>query len=427
MKLATTCAFGAALLAVLAGVRGQSWEAISPGGSTDCIVGDYSYFVRRGLQTNLLIEFEGGGGCWDAATCEQGLAKVDVNVPQTLAALNEYRGIQDHFNPSNTFANWTHVYIPYCTADIHIGTVAENAYGVPHVGLTNGFAAFDWIVENVPAPEKVMTTGCSAGGYGAAFWAPRYMKQYPYAKQFVLNDSGNGVQAEAQYFSTLSSWGFVNGLASDAVPAYNDYDFEEFDPIKSTSDVSVLAAQEYPDAIIATFTTNADNVQAFFYGAGGGDPLQWSPLMREITQDTLRRAPNTAAMIDQGFGHCIIGGDAYYSKEVNGVKLIEWLDDMVNGREFSRFVDCCPPPTGSPTPVPPTSTPTLDQSPGLSTPTSAPTTLSPANDPSNTTAIVGGIIGAVVLAGLGAGIYSRKKRAAQKQEAMGSAAPTDHV
>jgi hypothetical protein len=287
-----------------------------------------------------MVEFEGGGGCWDAVTCSQGLAKEEVDVDSTLAGLNSHSGIQDHFNPRNTFANWTHVYVPYCTADIHVGSVPENSYGFPHVGLANGHEAFSWVLENVDSPEKIMVTGCSAGGYGAQFWSPRFQSAFAQSKQFVFNDSGNGVQAEGQYSLTLDNWNFAGGLANDAVPAYDDYDFSWKGLPATTSTPVVLAANAYPDAVIASYTTNADFVQALFYGVGGGDPSEWTSMMRGIVDDVEAKTSNTANFIAPGDDHCIIVGNDYYSTEVNGVNLVDWLDDMVNEREYPRRVDC---------------------------------------------------------------------------------------
>src|SRR5690349_7759662 len=47
------------------------WTWIYPGGDTECALGgEYRFLVRPGDTDKLLIHFEGGGACWDGATCD---------------------------------------------------------------------------------------------------------------------------------------------------------------------------------------------------------------------------------------------------------------------------------------------------------------------------------------------------------------------
>ena len=61
------------------------------------------------------------------------------------------------------FSEYTSVFIPYCTQDIHFGDNKETSYGVQHVGAHNIFGTLQWIFENFPNPENIFITGCSAG------------------------------------------------------------------------------------------------------------------------------------------------------------------------------------------------------------------------------------------------------------------------
>ena len=61
------------------------------------------------------------------------------------------------------FSEYTSVFIPYCTQDIHFGDNQETSYGVQHVGAHNIFGTLQWIFENFPNPENIFITGCSAG------------------------------------------------------------------------------------------------------------------------------------------------------------------------------------------------------------------------------------------------------------------------
>ena len=64
--------------------------------------------------------------------------------------------------------------MPYCTGDLHWGNSSvEYLAGVTieHRGAVNARAAVDWLVEQLPSPEGLLVTGCSAGAYASLFWA----------------------------------------------------------------------------------------------------------------------------------------------------------------------------------------------------------------------------------------------------------------
>ena len=62
-----------------------------------------------------------GGACWNDVTCALGTAKSSVNVKSTISGLNS--GIHDGTNPENPVAEWNHLYVPYCSADVHAGNL----------------------------------------------------------------------------------------------------------------------------------------------------------------------------------------------------------------------------------------------------------------------------------------------------------------
>ena len=144
----------------------NGWQEVKPGGDTRCSRGtDYSYFVRPGLTDKLLVQFQGGGACWNSGTCSIAGAifteTVDT-IRQTVGVYNE--GIYDHSNPDNPFQNWTHVFVPYCTGDVHWGNQTEDygTFTIHHNGYKNSLSAMSWIAENIPSPAKVAVTGCAS-------------------------------------------------------------------------------------------------------------------------------------------------------------------------------------------------------------------------------------------------------------------------
>lgn len=201
-----------ALLSALA----RGWNELRPGGAAACSRGQpFGFFVRPPLGAGavsgapavarVLVEFEGGGACWDARTCrpnpsspfkaDVGFTRLGIEAANGGAALPggfgaaALSGVYDGGNPANPFpaADWMHVYVPYCTGDLHWGN-ATRAYGpgvtVLHRGAVNAGAAVGWVVREVAVAgvAQVVVTGCSAGGYGAAMWGAHLAAAYPTAK-----------------------------------------------------------------------------------------------------------------------------------------------------------------------------------------------------------------------------------------------------
>ena len=132
-------------LLVPAGAAAQGWETVVPGGETICSDGSPYFFVHRGDPGKLLVEFEGGGACWSGATCEADLYnKTVTSDPEVARQTGQLQGIYDRTNPANPLKDYTHVYIPYCTGDLHWGNAVANyasvsgkPYVIQHKGAVN--------------------------------------------------------------------------------------------------------------------------------------------------------------------------------------------------------------------------------------------------------------------------------------------------
>ena len=86
-------------------------------------------------------------------------------------------------------------------------------------------------------------------------------------------------------------------------------------------------------------TDNADSVQVAFTALAGGPSLRWTEAMREIVPSVL--APESGYYIADGSSHCTIPGNSLYSVMADGVRLIDWLAALVEGRGWDRTIDCC--------------------------------------------------------------------------------------
>src|SRR5688572_1119188 len=80
---------------------GADWQSIEPGGDTVCSDGSpYRFFVHAGDPGRLLVEFEGGGGCWSAETCALEIyTRRITHDPEAARRQGQLVGIYDRANP----------------------------------------------------------------------------------------------------------------------------------------------------------------------------------------------------------------------------------------------------------------------------------------------------------------------------------------
>ena len=148
----------------------------------------------------VMIYLQGGGACYDAMSCEQNAntpiagenfsrAKFD-NWVETLGN----QGVFNTENPTNPVAGWNHVYIPYCTGDLH-GGEREDAL-VPGVAGKQQFVGYRNLrnVLKRVAPyfrdaEDVALIGASAGGFGVLINYPQVVEAFGGRSVAALVDS----------------------------------------------------------------------------------------------------------------------------------------------------------------------------------------------------------------------------------------------
>ena len=326
------------------------WNELAGGEGTVCADGsEYSYFAQVGSAEKLVIDFQGGGACWNAQSCSRPISEENENglyLPKLLPSdvtQATPQGIYDRDNEANPVGDWNHVYIPYCTGDLHIGNATQTyslengeSLEIQHKGAVNAQAALDWTFETFSEPEAVFVTGCSAGAYGAAYWTATIEAQYPDTPIYQLGDCGAGVASDAFTQTIASSW--------NAAATFPDITFDA-DAVTSTY---VNTLEDSDDLQMAQYNSLFDEIQVFFYAFGLGMPVspelatEWSNMMLN-SMTTIKTAEEEDFVsyisladddddLSDGTQHCIIGAENFYDLETNGVNFRDWLDDYVNGR-----------------------------------------------------------------------------------------------
>lgn len=170
--------------------------------------------INPGTSPNVLLFLMGGGACWDYSTCiTVGFAahgpfqKADFD-----GFTRGFSGILDRKNPDNPAPDWTYVFVPYCTGDVHAGdnevvySSGNDSQTYRHRGRRNLEAFIKRVAGTFPGAPKVVISGSSAGGYGAAFGFPIARRYFPDAKVYLLDDSGPPLMGSAIPDSFRAAW-----------------------------------------------------------------------------------------------------------------------------------------------------------------------------------------------------------------------------
>jgi hypothetical protein len=187
-----------------------SFQKIAPGGATGCATGaPFSFFYRAGSVNKVVVEFQGGGACWSAATCAAPLFTTTAAPPK-----EDDQGIHSNTDARNPFRGWHHMFVPYCTGDIFAGNktteyqgASGNKFAIRHFGRANAQAALNYVFANAPQnPDVVATVGCSAGSLGGYINGPYVFDRYPKSRRFYFGDSFVGVMSTSQFRDGLENW-----------------------------------------------------------------------------------------------------------------------------------------------------------------------------------------------------------------------------
>jgi hypothetical protein len=277
---------------------------------------------------DLLIYFNGGGACWDATTCLE--RPVSAHGPFTktqfdaLSARSLSNSILDRQLANNPFRDWNLFFIPYCTGDLHIGnadvvyTTSSTSKTFHHKGRANTEAFLARIAATVPSPERVVVTGVSAGGFGAALNYDLVRSHFPDAEVFLIDDSGpllkNNAISQQLRDAWAQAWNYT--AVMDAIDPAVKNDF---------SALYTVLSRKYPQDRMALLSSQQDQVIRQYVGLSG--PAFQSAL-QELQSTVIDPLPNTRSFVTAGQAHTLLLNPASQSSQ--GVAFMDWLNQMMN-------------------------------------------------------------------------------------------------
>lgn len=298
----------------------------------------YRFWVRPGTADGLVIFFDGGGACWDDVTCaiprrreaerdDDGFYKAEL-IPSDNP--NRFSGIFDLNNARNPVRDWTFIYVPYCTGDVHSGSNTAHyrdpdtgePYAIEHRGADNFRVVLHWMKDNLPQPAQILVAGSSAGAYGASTHYARIRAAFPRGRALMLGDAGQGVTTQAFLDQRDASWRF--SVPRDVLPR----------GVAVTPQVDIVArlAARYPRDRFAQYTTAHDITQSSFYALMGAENacVAWTQTMTEALSRR-QRLQNFRSYLASGETHAILRTPRFYTEQSGGAPLAEWLAAALSG------------------------------------------------------------------------------------------------
>jgi hypothetical protein len=275
---------------------------------------------------NVVIYMQGGGACWDALTCY--LAQTAVNISSGYDEGNFDSDVTNFLSSSlfdrgdegNPVKDYSFVFVPYCTGDVHSGdNVADHAgKETHHVGGANMTAYLERIVPTWKDADRVILSGSSAGGFGAGFNWWRIQKAFGDTRVDLIDDCGPPLPApflkESLEQDWRSAWSLDAGLPPDCPECLEDLD-ELFGYYRTHHTKNRAALLSY----------RKDQVISFFFQISESEV---SDGLDALVDKHLSGADNFRYFFLAGNTHCTLQDPK--SLESGGVNLQHWLQLMLD-------------------------------------------------------------------------------------------------
>jgi hypothetical protein len=348
-------------------------------------------FVHYGTANKLFIYLEGGGACSSPTFCSHNPQEVDnafsggaqsqgQTIGASLGAVNGASmlpyvptpasgltpayspGIFDFTNSANPVKDWSGVYVPYCTGDVHFGT-ADNvtipgdgvlpALTNQHfVGYRNMQKFIGHLVPTFPNVTQVLLTGASAGGFGAGLNFGMVQDSFGSIPVTVIDDSGPPFRSSYLPACVQKQWrelwGFDAALPSDCKECFNSDG-------SGLTDIVLYWHHKYKHARVGLISTVQDEVMRLFFASGDNNcssnnatALSLSPYpaaqYTQGLQDLVTTYQCTGALATYYVGgmnsnfpnptyHQHIFRSEFYAVDTNmgSVTMAQWMQNVLDG------------------------------------------------------------------------------------------------
>ncbi|MGK5085258.1 pectin acetylesterase-family hydrolase [Bdellovibrionota bacterium FG-1] len=313
------------------GVSGRHWKEIKIDGAYCGDGAGYSVFLSEGASRKIAFDLMGGGACWSASTC-YGLPESWIH---PLPGVFQPSGFVSSNPALSPVADFTLVYFPYCTGDVHLGRHVATYQGgmkVRHEGRLNFEKSVTQLIAQglieLPLAEEFVMTGFSAGALGAllhsTYVAP-LIKNVP-DKTLILDAPG-------LHFGQKFWDKFPKELIDDYADALQAVGFALAPGEGNIAGVIPLLCQRLPGWRVGVLQGSRDVVMSGVFGAISPEEhekLVYGPGgLEALTQDA---TDNCAAWVPSSEMHTFLVTDETASIKANdGTSAMDFVRELVSG------------------------------------------------------------------------------------------------
>lgn len=282
--------------------------------------------------SDTLIFLNGGGACWDYATCY--VFNTAVHGPFGAAQFAAFPGglsgsVFDPQLAGNPFADWNMVFLPYCTGDVFAGsnvaTYQDAGHTVTrqfhHVGHTNVLAYLARLAPTFPSAGRIVFAGSSAGGFGALINYPDVRAHWPASRVYLLDDSGPPLEGAAIPPAFVQAW-LTNWrldlvldplCGADATACHGDLSLA----------LATLAAMHPTDRMALLSSLQDQTIRTYF----ALSPTDFQTDLLALATDRLDPTAAFRYFFVSGSTHTMLGHPAGFSQGTTS--LLPWLTQLV--------------------------------------------------------------------------------------------------
>ena len=319
------------------GALRAGWADIPGPAGTGCATDStFKLVVHPGAPDHVLLFLNGGGACWRAGECNPHGRPTYTTRADSANDPRRQGGIFALDNLANPLRDFTIVYVPYCTGDVHLGartatymspptgTDAPVSFAIRHEGAANVEFALAWIRAHVAAPSVIVVAGSSGGAIPSPVFASKLARQYPDARVVQLGDAAGGYHVPAAP-ALLAQWGATGYLRRD--DAYRTLDSAAF----TFETLYTASARAAPRVTFAQYNAAEDATQLFFLPLLGIRGVPLGHFLSEGLAEIRGAVPGFRTYTAPGRVHAILRSNAVYTTVVDGVSFSDWLAALVNG------------------------------------------------------------------------------------------------
>lgn len=282
-------AHGIGIEDVVDGGNTYNWTRVEVPGTVCSNGSQYRFwYYDNPNSTNMLISFEGGGACWDYATCSGQAGILGASNPNGIPTdyITQFKakyvsplingadpGIPLFRSKTNIATNgFDMVYVPYCTGDVHVGnrvvTYTDPSGQQPpitfrHNGYNNSIAILNHLRGRFPTINKLVITGFSAGGVASSAIFYQARRTLLPTRAYMLNDSGpifpapNATYNSRPLHDLIKTQWNLQSLYNQLPASFNQNDF---------GSINAMVATEFPNDRLAYVGYSSDyNFSRFSY------------------------------------------------------------------------------------------------------------------------------------------------------------------